>query len=316
MPSCAKPRGENSTSTKAPKVVPEAPLGYCTARCGRVRYLKQSNFRIKRRLILTLRVVLGLLVAALVVSAGPINFTAPSVSAGGGVTTGAMAKYTGSGAGSNACAPGDCTFVYEDSVGGGPNGHALFGISTSNDPGLLGLFGNIGVLSGATVVTGQTFTVGTIVDTIPGVEQNAAVTLPASIKFIINDGAGTAAADYFTADITSFNMTSFVTSNFGFNLGGVVNLQNFSYNHAGCLTAACLSLDNLVANAPGILQENFTIASGPANLTALFTAGTSREAAFSLSVGTVPEPRFYGLLLCGLLGLAGIVIRRRKSVNA
>ncbi len=254
---------------------------------------------------MTFKAVLVLLVATLALSATPVFFTAPSIAASGG-TTAAVQSFiaTGPGGPGDACSSGDCTFKYIDS-----NNTYLFSISTSTDPGLVGLFGNIGTISGAVITTGQAFTVGPIVDTIAGVRQDAAVLLPAGIKFIINDGLGTAASNYFTADITSFDMTSIVVSNFLFNLGGVVNLANFAY------TGTNTALQNLRDMAPGVLQENFTFA-GTTNLTALFNpTGSPRNAAFSLSVNTVPEPRFYGLLLCGLLGVAGIAMRRRKAVN-
>jgi hypothetical protein len=254
-----------------------------------------------------IKLVLVSMAAALVMSANPIAFTATSLTAGGAVTTPAMQKFTSTT--TDTCTSG-CSFVYEDSTGGGLNGHALFSIVVATNPGLVGLFGNIGVEAGGVVTTGQSFGVGTIADTIPGVREDALVTLPAGIQFVLNDGAGTAASDYFTADITSFDLTSIAVGSFNFNLGGIVNLTNFAY------TGANASLIALRNSSPGVLTENFTLGAIASDLHSLFNpTGSPRETGFTMSVNTVPEPRFYGLVLCGLLGLVGITIRRRLSAS-
>ena len=258
---------------------------------------------------MTLRVVLVGLVAVLAVSAAPITFTAPSIPAAG-PTTAAEQVFTSTT--TDTCAAG-CSFAYLDS-NTGPNGHALFSISTqTGDLGLVGLFGNVGTEAGGVVTSGQTFVVGPIVGStshVPGSLEAASVTLPAGIQFILNDGGGTAASDYFTATITSFDMSSIAVSAFQFNLGGTVNLTNFAY------TGSNAALQLLRDSAPGVMTENFSFA-GNVNLTDLFNSTLSPQStAFQLSVNTVPEPRFYGLVLFVLLGLAGIAIRRRKSANA
>jgi hypothetical protein len=259
---------------------------------------------------MTLKVVLVSLLTMLAMSAGQIFFTAPSIPALGALTAANQVfNNTGPGSG-NSCATADCSFAYNNS-----NDSYLFGISTaSGDPGLIGLLGNIGVEAGGVVTSGQTFGVGPITGNAgnaPGDVENANVALPAGIQLIINDGGGTAASDYFTASITSFNLTSTEVSAFEFNLGGVVNLTNFAY------TGTNAALQILASNPAGIMQETFTLAATNGNLTDLFQpSNNGLTTAFQLAVSTVPEPRFYGLLLCGLLGLVGIVIRRRRAVNA
>ena len=257
---------------------------------------------------MTFRLVLVSLATALIMSAVPITFTAPSISASAGVTE---ADQVFTSLATDTCVVG-CSFTYVDS-NTGPNGHALFSISTqTGDPGLVGLFGNIGTEALGIVTSGQVFAVGPISGSTshtPGTVETAPVVLPPGIQVIINDGLGTAASNYFTADITSFDMSSIAVSAFQFNLGGTVNLTNFMY------TGANVALQMLRDNSPGVLTENFSFA-GNANLTDLFNPALSpQKTSFQLSVNTVPEPRFYGLVLCGLLGLVGVAIRRR-AVNA
>lgn len=140
---------------------------------------------------------------------------------------------------------------------------------------------------------------------------------------IFGDGSGNSAnAGILTADLNWVNIlsNSFQTGQ-NLNITGTLNLSNFQYTANGDSQAVQDALNSLVQSAPGRLTLSVTGSGLPqvSDLLALNAhnkIGTlsdgSGAGAFSLNLSTVPEPRFYGLLLVGLIGVAAIVVRRKS----
>lgn len=132
-----------------------------------------------------------------------------------------------------------------------------------------------------------------------------------------------------TADLQWVNILSnSYTTGQNLNIQGALNLSNFHYQAAGGslytindTQAVQDALNSIVNTAPGRLTLSVT-GTGLPQISQLLGTGAHWEigdapdnngvGAFSMNLSTVPEPRFYGLLLVGLLGIAAIVVKRKS----
>ena len=202
------------------------------------------------------------------------------------------------------------------------NGTSTFANFTSANPnppygGLIGRFmdinGAFDIVGGTTLTDGSGNQTATVVnDPATGVHQLE----------IFGDGTGILTADLVWLTISSNS----AQSGQNLNLNGVVNLSNFAYSAGTDSATVKTALQDIVATAPGTLTLSVTGSGGSLpKVTDLLASlsvhniGTTPgivsptgTGAFSLNLSTVPEPRFYGLLLMGLGAVAAAVMRRRR----
>jgi len=185
--------------------------------------------------------------------------------------------------------PGNDTFNFPDSTID-PNGFD-FKITGSDgtDTNTIGLYGNIG----------GSFTIGTITTHLPGVES---APITGSGTFSILDENNIT----LSATITSLNSIFRAGGGSTINWEGLVNLSNISY--AGSNS----DLTFLKNGIDPVLTISFTFT--PAKTLKQLKGGASDSTSYSGTLHVVPLPASALLLGSGLLGLALVYRRRKKSV--
>ena len=89
--------------------------------------------------------------------------------------------------------------------------------------------------------------------------------------------------------------------------------ESYQWYH-GSSTNAALATDGLtLVPPPGLTGSPLIFTGGGANSYIAIEATSNNVLINSLVVSSVPEPRFYSVLLAGMLALAGIVWRRRRA---
>jgi hypothetical protein len=87
--------------------------------------------------------------------------------------------------------------------------------------------------------------------------------------------------------------------------------ESYQWSH-GSATHAGQATDGLTLVGSNLISSPLIFTGGGANSFIAIEATSHNVLINSLTAAAVPEPRFYGLLLAGLLGFAGIVYRKRR----
>lgn len=133
---------------------------------------------------------------------------------------------------------------------------------------------------------------------VPGVLEQANVTTNGPAEFMIHDGSGFD----FTASLLWDTITS-IASGGGVSTSATVNLTNFAYQGSN------EQLRELRDTTGGNVTAHFNIGSPELDLIALAANNTNSGSFGGTLVAATPEPTQVGLLVIGLLGIAGTIRR-------
>lgn len=191
---------------------------------------------------------------------------------------------------STLCAPSsnNCLFQVNDS----PNNDGI-GIAPYNPQ-------ENGLSSNFTTQDGISDNDSTHIDNILEVELGSNIAAGTTLSFLLESGANA-----FNADTVSVYTAVASTPQ---NLGNMTVFQNSVNSPIGGISTNGTTAQFTITKAPGSNVTEFVAIQADCHYLLLdsITAGT-------VTISSTPEPRFYGLLLAGMLGLAGLYRRRSLS---